>query len=132
MFIYWACTALVASFTSVILLHAWFVRRLTSNRERLRATREEHGRLHAEVAAAAQAVADLGRGKESNTLSIAALEREIVGLYERSVAFLAEHPELQEEFGGSLREAPQVSVPGLTQPASQDTAVSTSAQPSCA
>jgi hypothetical protein len=104
-FIYWACTALVASFTSVILLHAWFVRRLTGYRERLHTVRDEYGRLHAEVATEAQAVADLGRGKESNALSITALEREIEELRTRVRTFLTEHPELGQEFGGTTGEA---------------------------
>lgn len=99
MFVYTAYMALIVCFILVIVLHAWFVRRLTGHRDRLRAVREEHGRLHAELTEASQAVADLGRGRESNTLSIAALEREIEELQTRVRTFLTEHPELHEEFG---------------------------------
>ena len=101
MFMYSAYMVLVVSFVLVIVLHAWFVRRLTRYHERAHAVKEDSDRLHAEVAELAETVDELSRGKDSNATTLQVLEREIEEIQEKIRSFLEEHPDLKPEFGAA-------------------------------
>ncbi|MEW6753280.1 MAG: hypothetical protein AB1505_20210 [Candidatus Latescibacterota bacterium] len=99
MFMYSAYMALVVTFVLVIVLHAWFVRRIARLRDQARALREDCERTRQELAELTQVVSELDHGKDSNAVSIVALDREIQDVRARIRAFLSEHPELQGEYG---------------------------------
>ena len=99
MVMYSAYMVLVVSFVLVIVLHAWFVRRLNHARERAHAVKDDYNRLRKEVAEAAETVDELDRGKDSNGTTLQTLKREIEEIREKIRTFLEEHPELKQEFG---------------------------------
>jgi|APSaa5957512622_1039677.scaffolds.fasta_scaffold32287_2 uncharacterized protein (DUF342 family) len=101
---YTAYIALIISFILVIVLHAWFVRRLTGLHEQVRECKSEYQKLHAETMELAESVGELDRGKDSNATSIQALEREIEDTKIKIREFLAENQELEGEFGVSGKE----------------------------
>ena len=82
---------LVFGFVFVILLQAWFVRRITQLTARHQERKAAHRKLGEEAAELADEVTGLDRANESNVASIAGLEREIQELQERIAAFTAEH-----------------------------------------
>jgi uncharacterized protein (DUF342 family) len=96
---YTAYIALIISFILVIVLNAWFVRRLTGLHEEVRECKNEYQKLHAETVELAESVGELDRGKDSNVTSIQALEHEIEDTKLKIREFLAEHQELGGEFG---------------------------------
>ena len=99
---YTAYIALVVCFVLVIILHAWFVRRLSTLRDRARAGESECRRLRMEAEEVAETVAELNRGRNSNQVSIVALEREIEGTQALIREFLEAHEDLREEFGSLM------------------------------
>ena len=99
MVMYSAYMVLVVSFVLVIVLHAWFVRRLNHARDQARAVKDEYTRLRQEVAELAEAVDELERGKGSNATTLQVLEREIEEIRDKIKSFLEEHPDLKQEFG---------------------------------
>jgi len=96
---YTAYIALIVSFILVIVLNAWFVRRLTALHEQGRERKSEYQKLHAEMVEMTEAVGELDRGKDSNATSIQVLKREIEDTKIKIREFLAEHQELENEFG---------------------------------
>jgi len=122
---YTAYIALIVSFILVIVLHAWFVRRLTGLHDEVRERKSEYQKLHAETVELAESVGELDRGKDSNATSIQALEREIEDTKIKMREFLAEHQELGEEFGVAKEEEDaemeeEVEVEEATAPAGED------------
>ena len=69
--------ALVASFLCVIVLHAWFTRRLIRLRDEALAERKEYERLRSDVLALSEEVVEFKRGMETNAVATKALEKEI-------------------------------------------------------
>ena len=90
---YPAYIALVVSFVLVIVLHAWFVRRLASFYERAQASRSQYGKLRTEMLSLAEEVGELERGMDSNDITIRTLEREIEELEEKLKAGVSEEEE---------------------------------------
>jgi len=105
MVMYSAYMVLVVSFVLVIVLHAWFVRRLNRARDQAHAVKDNYTRLHTEVIELAETVDELERGKGSNATTLQVLEREIEEFREKIKSFLEEHPELKIEFGEADRTA---------------------------
>jgi cell division protein FtsB len=96
MFPYAPQIALVVAFLMVIVLHAWFTRRMLSLRDRALAARAEYGKLRGEVVALAQEVGEFKQGLESNAVAIKALEAEIEE-WQKKIAVFAP-PEEEELF----------------------------------
>ena len=96
---YPAYIALVVCFVLVIVLHAWFVRRLSALKEQARADELEYHKLRMEMIALSESVSELDRGRDSNQVSILALEREIEEIKGMIREFLKSHEDLREEFG---------------------------------
>ena len=89
---------LVFGFVFTIVLQAWFVRRMSHLRGSLKERKREYDRLHAEATALGQTVSEFKHGKESNSVSVQALEREIEELREKVDLFLEAHPELKAQY----------------------------------
>lgn len=82
---------IVFGFVLLILLQAWFVRRITQLTARHQERKVSYRKLGAEVAELTEEVTGLDRASESNVASVAALERETQELQGRIDAFVAEH-----------------------------------------
>ena len=98
--------ALVLAFVLIIVLQAWFVRRLTTMKNRLANARAEQRRLRATTAELADRAGDMQRGLSSNAAAIKGAEEEMAQLSNAARAFLAQHPELMQEFGELVESAP--------------------------
>jgi len=68
---------LVASFLCVIVLHAWFTRRIVRLRDEALAEYKEYGRLRNDVLALSEEVVEFKRGMETNEVATKSLEKEI-------------------------------------------------------
>ena len=84
-------TVTVFGFVLLILLQAWFVRRITRLTASHRERQNTYRKLAAEAADLAEEVVGLDRARDANTASIAGLERETQELQERIDTFVAEH-----------------------------------------
>ena len=82
---------LVFGFVLLVLLQAWFVRRITQLTARHKERQSTHRKLGTEAAELADEVAGLSRAGESGATSIAGLGREIEELQKRIDAFVADH-----------------------------------------
>ena len=82
---------LVFGFVLLVLLQAWFVRRIAQLTTRHKERKDTHGKLRAQAAELGEEVASLDRAGESGATSITGLERETQELQERIDAFVAEH-----------------------------------------
>ncbi len=95
---YPAYIALIIVFNIVILLQAWFVRRLSRLRDQAHDAKTEYHKLHSEVVELSEMVNELSRGKESNEVSQQTLKREIEDIEGMIQNFLEEHEELREQY----------------------------------
>ncbi len=77
MFSYVPQMALVVSFLCVIVLHAWFTRRIVRLRDAALAAHKEYEHLHSDVLALLEEVVEFKRGMENNSAAIKALGKEI-------------------------------------------------------
>lgn len=77
MFAYAPQMALVASFLCVIVLHAWFTRRIVRLRDEAIAEHKEYDRLRGDVLALSEEVVEFKRGMETNEVATKALEKEV-------------------------------------------------------
>ena len=110
---------LVFGLVLVVLLQAWFVRRITQLTTRHKERTGTCHKLRAEAAALAEQVAGLDRARESSVASVAGLERETQELQGRIDAFVAEHEGVTEAAATSVSTAAEsVAEPGETTDAS--------------
>lgn len=77
MFSYVSLIALIVTFLLVIVLHAWFTRRMLALRERALASRSEYHKLHARVVALAEELGEMRQGIESNSAAVKTTEAAI-------------------------------------------------------
>lgn len=77
MFAYVPQMALVVSFLCVIVLHAWFTRRMVRLRDETVAEHKEYERLRSDVLEISEEVVEFKRGMETNEVATKALEKEI-------------------------------------------------------
>ena len=99
MVMYSAYMVLVICFVLVIVLNAWFVRRLNGLGDKVHTAKEDGDRQRKELTELTEAIDELNRGKDSNAVSTQVLAREIEEIQEKIKLFLEEHPGLKEEFG---------------------------------
>ena len=110
---------LVFGLVLVILLQAWFVRRISQLTARHKERKGTYGRLRVEAAELAEEVSGLDRARESSVASVAGLERETQELQGRIDAFVAEHEGVTEAAATSVSTAAEsVAEPGETTDAS--------------
>ena len=97
--------ALIIGFVLVIVLQAWFVRRVSTLKERARDTKNLWQRLRNEATELAQRSAEMKRGISNNVASTEHIRAEIEATKSSIRSFLEEHEELREEFSELAAEA---------------------------
>ncbi len=90
MFGYVSLSALVLAFLLVIILHAFFARRMMALRDRGVVAHGEYQRLRTQVAALAEEVGELQRGAEGNEAAIKGLETTIEELRQKIAGYQPE------------------------------------------
>ncbi len=96
---YPAYIALIVIFILVIVLQAWFVRRLSNLHDQAQGAKSEYNRLRSEMMELSETVGELSRGRDSNEITLKTLEREIEDAKVKIRDFLEEHEELRGQFG---------------------------------
>lgn len=117
---------LVFGFVFAIVMHAWFVRRTARLTSTLQDRRDTHKQLTQDVAQLGEEVMGFRTAIDSNTVSIAGLEREIEGLQQNLEETAAEMgvdpPKIQEKKGSAESSAdPAVGHEVSAQAATSDT-----------
>ncbi|MGY8825808.1 MAG: hypothetical protein ACKVJG_18040 [Candidatus Latescibacterota bacterium] len=88
--------ALVSCFLCVIILHAWFSRRLVSLRDRATDAKSVYQRMHNDVATLLQEVAGMERGTDGNETVVKTLLVELPALRTKIENFSPDQDENNE------------------------------------